>query len=334
MDTDTGSPRGERRVPKVARYADKEFIVGPGLDELLSPEKSIVLLDEDFGDVYGDYIFLGYDVFSETINVERADIVGIYSSYVLLSKNKVVTVCGKDPRPCTLALAAHIALGRNLEPREALEAAWSILTEIYDRDSIAIPLQAFAALQALTRLVNILGKEVFSTIFSLASNYEYGYGRISYGETITWANNLGASDNALIAAALSFLALSLHGAPHEILRYRLEAVGESSLISLIGPRAEKVIATLRNLATTHPDKDAALLQMVVHLGPGTESTIYVDRDSDKVLVYCKGKEPSKECVTKIQNADKIRKEALSSMFSSIRLVLDRPEPVVIKPAKS
>ncbi len=325
---------GERGVPKVARYADKEFIVGPGLDEVLSPEKSIVLLDEDFGDVYGDYIFLGYDVFSETINVERADIVGIYSAYILFSKNKVVTVCGKDPRPCTLALAAHIALERSLEPREALETAWSILAKIYDRDSIAISLQAFAALRALTRLVSILGKEVFSTLFALASNYEYGYGRASYGETITWANNLGASDNALIAAALSFLVLSLHGAPHEILKYRLEAVGESSLISLIGPRAEKVIATLRNLATSHPDRDAALLRMVVHLGPGTESTTYVDRDGDKVLVYCKGMEPSKECVTKIQNADKIRKEALSDMFSSIRLVLGEPEPVVIKLARS
>ncbi len=334
MDTDTGSLRGEREVPKVARYAGKEFIVGPGLDEVLGPEKSIVLLDEDFGDVYGDYIFLGYDVFSETINVERADIVGIYSAYILLARDKVVAVCGKDPRPCTLALAAYVALERSLEPVEALKTAWSTLAKIYDRDSVSIPLQVFAALRALTKLVNILGKEVFSTIFSLASNYEYGYGRISYGETITWANNLGAGNDTLVAAALSFLALSLHGAPNEILRYRLEALGESSLISLIGPRAEKIIATLKSLSTNQPDQDAALLQMVVHLGPGTESTIYVDRDGDKVLVYCRGREPSKECITKIQSADKVRRDFLRDIFSSIRLVLGEPEPVVIEKPRS
>lgn len=91
-----------------------------------------------------------------------------------------------------------------------------------------------------------------------------------------------------------------------------------------------MIATLKSFSTTRPNHDAALLQMVVHLGPGTESTIYVDKDGDKVLVYCRGREPSKECVTKIQNADKIRREVLADKYSSIRLVLGDPEPIVIE----
>jgi len=316
-------------VPRVARYADKEFIVGLGLDELLEEEKNVILLDEDFGDMYGDYLFLGYNVFAETIDTTKADIVGIYTARMLLGKGKSVTVCGKDPVPCTVSLAAYIALEKHIDVLDALREAWNALREIYDRDRVAIPAQLVSALRALKRITSLIGEEAFSALFSLAASYEYGYGRLSYGDLVAWLNNLGASDEALLAGAMSFLALSLHGPPGEILKYRLEAVGESSLVSLIGPRAEKAIAILTRFAENNPDADAALLQFLVHLGPGTDSTLYVDLVNSTVYVYCAGTEPTRECLTKIQNAERVREKILEKKLASIKLVLGEPEPLVI-----
>jgi hypothetical protein len=317
-------------VPKVVQYQDKEFIIGPGLDEVLRPDKNLVLLDPDFAEVYGDYIFLGYSVYSEQVYTERADLVGLYASYILISKGKSIVVCGKSPTICTPVLATYILVEKNIEPLRALQEAWKVLKPLYGEDSLKISAQIYSALKALYRIVRIFSKEVFTTLFSLASNYEYGYGRLSYGETISWINNLNGSDNAVGAAALSFLALSLHGAPAEILRYRLEAVGEASLLSLIGPRAEKILAVLRNLALNNLDEDSALLKLVISLGPGTESVNYVTLDNNKLIVYCTGNEPTKECMTKVSEANNVLQKGLIQHIESIKVIPGEPEPVTIK----
>ncbi|BEP17192.1 hypothetical protein PYJP_05440 [Pyrofollis japonicus] len=315
-------------MPKTTRYQDKEFIIGPGLDELLEPDTNIILLDPDFAEMYGDYIFLGYNTYSEQIHADRADLVGLYTAYILLSKGKSVVVCGKSPIFCTPVLAAYILIEKDVEPLSALKEAWKTLQPLYESTSTRVSAQIYSALSALRRVVNILGKEVFTTIFSLASNYEYGYGRLSYGETITWTNNLRGSDDAISAAALSFLALSLHGAPAEILRYRLEAVGESSLLSLLGPRAERILAILRRLASENLDEDSALLRLVISLGPGTESVNHVNLDDSKLIVYCTGEEPTKECMTKVSEADKVLQKGIIRI-ASIKVVPGKPEPILI-----
>jgi len=187
---------------------DIRFIIGPGLDEVLGPGDRLVILDEYYADVYGDYVFAGYDVLQTSISTSYSDLVGLHNAAILLKSGSVV-VCGSDPLNCVLAYAARRVL-KGEGWSVALRESWRCLSRIYqERSSLAVPRELTDALAALEKLVKIVGEKV-SLLISLAANYEYGRGGRFYGELVTWLSNLNVGSGVLLAGALAFLAESLH----------------------------------------------------------------------------------------------------------------------------
>jgi hypothetical protein len=167
-------------------------------------------------------------------------------------------------------------------------------------------------------------------LLSLASSYEYGRDARFYGELITWLYKLGASREALEAALLSFLAYSRHGPPWEILRYRLEAVGEANLLLTFGGWVEEGLAVLRGAAEGRLSGGAAELAYVLALRPGEEVVYMAIRGDEGNMVYCSGLEaPSRECVKAAGEADKIAVSAGLKSWARPKLVAGRPQPLTL-----
>ncbi len=314
---------------EVASYANLRFIVGPGLDEVLQPGDRLVLVDEEYGDIYGDYIFLGYDTLAVSINPGYADLVGIASS-LLVSEDGGVVVCGERPERCLALLAARMVVGEGLSVGEALGKSWAVLSKLYGKDCTTFPAELEAALRALGRLAAFPGWDKLRLVLSLASSYEYGKGGRFYGELVSWLAGLGAGREALAAALLSFLAFSRHGPPWEVFRYRLEAVGEANLLAALGGWVEEALAALRGYVEGRLSSDAALLAYMAALRPGDGLFRLVRLEDGRVTLYCS--EPSgfsRECVKAAGEADSIASKAGLEEFRKPKLASGGPEPLTL-----
>ncbi|ABM81203.1 hypothetical protein [Hyperthermus butylicus] len=319
-------------MPATVKYHGHLFVVGPGLDEVLEPGKRLVLLDEFYADLYGEYFFLGYDVLAETINLSRGDTIGAYTAAVLLDGDPAVVVCGQNPWNCVVGLAAYMVLWGNTEPLDAVKQAWNTLAKLYPgREELVVPRQALAALHGLKAALEAAGsRDRLGPLIALASNYEYGRGRLHYGESIAWAAGLGATPLQVLTVLLHFLAEGPGGPPATILRQRLEAVGEANLLSLLGPDAEEALAALRAYCRGDMDDSAAaLLALIESLRPGEPGVNHVGREGDKLLVYCSSGgegEPVRECVEAVGQADKLLSKTGLGL-SGVKVVPGEPEPL-------
>ncbi|BES81449.1 hypothetical protein [Pyrodictium abyssi] len=294
-------------MPATARYNNHILIVGPGLDEVLEPGQRILLLDEFYADVYGDYVFLGYDVVAETIDTKRADYVGLYTAAVLLDSEPSVIVCGVSPDQCLLALAAHRVYRSGEEPSKAVEEAATLLEQLYGK----MPRPRIQGLAGLTGLYAALratgGASQLSPIMALALNYEYGRGRLHYGEAVSWLALIGASHTTILAGLLHFL-VEGPGSPHELLERRLSTVGEDNLIALLGERGKEALEVLRDYIDRMEHEDSRTLALIEALGPGEPYILHVDRQDGELRVYCRTGEhgePDKDCVAAIERASKL-----------------------------
>ena len=295
------------------------FIVGPGLDEVLEQGYRLVLLDEFYGDMYGDYVFLGYDVYHESIAAGRGDLVGLYTAGLLLSKGPSVVVCGEDPRGCLAAATAYRLLARGGGWRGHARDAWRALREIYPGLEPRLPAPLAAALEALERLLAVYGSGRLGLLMSLGESYGYGWGRLHYGESLAWTLTLGAPREALLAASLHFLAEG-PGEPGVLLSRRLEALGGvERLREALGDGAAEAVQLLR--------RGSPWLELVEALGPGGEAPVYVEGAGGRLLLYCGGP-VSRQCLEAASRAERLAEELLSARP---RLVEGEPPSVELQP---
>ncbi len=293
---------------ETARYGDHVLIIGPGLDDVLEPGKRIVILDDFYADLYGDYVFLGYDTLVELPRVDRADMIGLHNAALLLDGGPAVVVCGKDPGPCLHSVAAHMVYRRGASPEEALGEASELLAALYGDAPRATP-QGTAALRGLHAAREAAGgPEPLSLAVSLAANYGYGRGRLHLGEHVSWLAQLEAPKEAVLAGLLHFLTESPTGRfdPLDLLETRLSAIGEENLAKSI-PGAAEALRILRDYARGARTPEARLLRLVEALEPGGEHVLHLERRGATVLVACSTDAegvPAKQCLERIQEATK------------------------------
>lgn len=294
-------------MPATIRYNNHILVLGPGLDEVLEPGQRIILLDEFYADIYGDYVFLGHDVVAETINTKRADYVGLFTAAVLLDADSSVIVCGAKPDQCLLALAAHRIYHNAEEPARAVEEAATLLKRLYGKKPRP-KVQGLAGLAGLYAALKAAGgASRLSPVMALALNYEYGRGRLHYGETVSWLALIGASHTTVLAGLLHFL-VEGPGSPHELLEKRLDTVGEDNLTTLLGERGREALEVLRDYIDRMERDDSRTLALVEALGPGEHYILHVDRQDGEVIVYCRAgehEEPDKDCVAAVEKATKL-----------------------------
>jgi len=296
-------------VASSARYGQHVLIIGPGLDDFLEPGRRIIILDDFYADIYGDYVFLGYDTLVENPRVDRADMIGLHNAAVLLDGGPAVVVCGKEPGPCLHAVAAHIVYRGGRAPEEALREAARLLQGLYGGEPEATP-QGLAALRGLHAARSAAGgPEPLSLAVSLAANYGYGRSRLHLGEHVSWLAQLGAPREAVLAGLLHFLTESPTGRfdPLDLLETRLSALGEENLARSI-PGAAEALRILRDYARAAALPAARLLRLVEALEPGGEHVTHVERRDGTVLVQCRtGPEglPAKECLRLVQEAARL-----------------------------
>ena len=294
---------------ETARYGEHVLIIGPGLDDVLEPGRRIIILDDFYSDLYGDYVFLGYDTLVELPRVDRADMIGLHNAALLLDGGAAVVVCGKDPGPCLHSIAAHMVYRRGAQPEEAVAEAARILSSLYGREPEATR-QGLAALRGLHAARGAAGgPEPLSIAVSLAANYGYGRGRLHLGEHVSWLAQLGAPREAVLAGLLHFLTESPTGRfdPLDLLETRLDALGEENLAKSI-PGAGEAVRILRDYARGAQGPEARMLRLVEALEPGGEHVLHLERSNGTVVVECSVDEegvPAKQCLERVQEAAKL-----------------------------
>lgn len=292
-------------MPNTLRYNEHILIKGLGLDELLEPGRGVLIVDNFYADYYGDYIFLGYDVYVAVPRIERGDTLGLFNAAALLDRGPMVIVCGDEPEQCLYTIAAHEALhGR--DPAEALDEAIERLHGFYGKEPQRSR-PAEEALKALHKVGRLLGPDRFAAITGVGDSYNYGWGPLHYGETLAWLAELEASDEALAAASLHFL-LEGPGEPQRLLELRLEALTLGALRELLGGLADKALKTLRDYAAGRLEGAAAELALVEKLGPGEGPVLYPERRGDTLLVHCAVDSegaPAAGCVERVGEAARL-----------------------------
>ena len=292
-------------MPETARLGEHLAIVGPGLDEVLEPGRRIVLLDDFYGDLYGDYVFLGYDVYAETVLVERGDLVGAYTVARLLDAGPSVIVCGEDPRACIAGYAAYRVL-HGADPLGAAREAARALAGLYPVERLRLPRPIASSLEALSVLVEAYTAKGVSALFALGENYGYGIGpgaRLRYGERVTWARSLRLPRETLLAASLMFL-VEGPGREDVVLRDRVSALGgREALREALGEEAGRALEALEAWARGGAEAEPGL-GLLEALGPGGEAPVYVEAVEGRLLLYCPGgEEELKQCAEKAGRAE-------------------------------
>jgi len=292
-------------MPETLRYNNHILTKGPGLDELLEPGRNVIIVDDFYADYYGDYIFLGYNIYVAVPITSRADTLGLFEAATLLDRGPAVLVCGDEPTQCLYTIAAYEALhGRS--PEEAIREAEEHLAAFYARKP-ARSRPAEEAVKALHWIGRLLGQDRFAAILGVGDNYNYGWGRLHYGETLAWLAEMGASDDAMAAAAIHFLAEG-PGAPDRLLELRLQAIGSEALGELLGNMTTRAVETLRSYARGNHQGPAAELALAETLGPGSSEVHYPERRGDTLLIHCalgEQGEPLEACVERAGRAAKL-----------------------------
>ncbi len=288
-----------------ARFGDITLIRGIGLDDVLEGQPSIVVLDDEYADIYGEYSFLGYDVYAPLFERDRVDVIGLFEAAVSLSKRPLVVVCGdKVNDRCVYGLAASLLLAGR-EARAALRDAWSMVSRLYP--GAVEPRNPFmeASLYTLERLLGLVGREGVAGLITLGNTYGYGWGLRHYNESLVWAWGLGAEDDVMVAVALHFL-VEGPGEPLELLELRRNAIGDATLEALSGGRWRDARRVLVEYAKGDGRRGAAL-RVVEELGTGSGDVLLVRRGEGFTVVSCPVVEgaPSKHCVERVGRASRL-----------------------------
>ncbi len=288
-------------------------IVGPGIDHVLEGIETVLLLDDYYADIYGDYIFLGYNAYHVSVDPTRADLTNLYTAAQILSEQHAVVVCGDSPERCIYTLAAYLIYSKGVEPREAVERARSILRQIYPGHPLTPKSKAaLAALKALYRGVRMLGATRLSILMSLASNYGWGWNDIHYSEHVSWTAALEADDPTLLASMLHFLTEG-PGSEEELLKIRLETIGEKELRETLDSVVDEALEILRAYARNESDPRAKLLRLVEMLEPGKGYILLAALEEGRPTIYCTGREgvPDRECVERVQKVAGLARDVFS-----------------------
>ncbi len=293
-------------MPRAVSYDGHVLIIGPGLDEVVEPVERIILFDEEYADIYGDYVFLGYDVVAESISLDRADLVGMHNAAVLLDSGPAIVVCGENPGRCLASIAAHMIYRKGADPGKAVNKASEILGELYGAKP-TLGVQALTGLEGLYSALIAASRKGLSGLMSLALSYEYGLGRLHYGESVSWLSALGANHTVLLAGLLHFL-VEGPGSPQELFERRLAAISIEGLIELLGDKAEEALSVLRDYIGPRETEEARTLAFVESLNPGSSHVIHFEKKDREARVYCsvgEQGEPVKDCVRAVREASKL-----------------------------
>jgi hypothetical protein len=306
-------------VPRTLRYENHVLMKGQGLDHVLEQGRAVLILDDFYADIYGDYIFLGYDVYVTVPLAGRGDTLSLLEAAILLDRGPLVVVCGEEPTACLYAVAAHRAL-HGAEPEEAIAEARKALAGLYGEEPQPSAPAGYSV-KAIHRLGRLLGAERISPMLAAGEAYNYGWGRLHYGEALAWLAAVGASDAALLAGALHFLTEG-PGEPTHLLRVRLEALGEETLRELLGARTGEVLETLRGFAQGRAEGPAAELLLVETLGPGGGDILYVERRGEELWLHCRRGsegEPTRGCVERAGRAAELVEKTRPAGLSRVRI---------------
>ncbi len=276
-------------MPKTTKYSDLVIMVGPGLDHVIGETgiNRIVLLDNYFGEIYGDYIFAGYEVVAELPKAALADVAGFHASAVLLTKKPAIVVCGFEPERCLATLSAYMIREEGLNANEAYRRAKDVLKNIYDKP-LYLPEPALLGLRAYERLHKLFGNYL-DAFMALGLNYEFGKDPLHWGEGVSWANALGYDDELFLAYALHFLAEG-HGSREEVYRRRMEALGEEPFREMLGEEGLRALKILEEFAKGGVKE----LHFIEAMKPGEGYVRWVRREGKKTFIKCIGCEVLKE----------------------------------------
>ncbi len=289
--------------PEYVLFEGHRIIVGPGIDDVLEGMEDIILLDDYYADIYGDYTFLGYETFHVPIRVEYSDLVNLHNAAYLMSTRKAVIVCGDNPQRCIYALAAYLAYN-GVETDEALSRATALLRQLYGEVEPRSP-AARAAVNAIYRLVRAIGRPQLDILMSLAANYGWGWGDLHYSCHVSWTSVSSNDDAALLASALHFLTEG-PGDEKELLDIRLDTLGRDNLRESIKGPIDEALRILEDYASKRcEDPRASLLWFIEKLDPEKSLALLVEGHGDYLVVYCRASledTPAKTCVEKIREA--------------------------------
>jgi len=269
---------------KLTEYDGLLLLDGPGLDHVLDERdiNRLILIDDYFSEIYGEYIFAGYDTVAHLLSV-LPSIPDMYTIAALMMKKPAIVVCGFEGNRCLLALTSYLIYTKGMEVEKALEEARNILKGIYEK-GLELPNNVINALKAFKRLRDLFGPSNLSILMSLGMNYDFGWGKLHWGEGLTWLNNLQAPDEVFVAYALHFLAEG-HGKREEIFPRRIEAVGRENLIKFLGEElGNKVLEILEAFALNKENEGAKALKLIEGLKPGEGKVKDVWREGKRLVI--------------------------------------------------
>ncbi len=265
-------------MPSYVEHDKHILLLGPGLDDLLDPERRIVLIDDYFSDVYSDYIFMGYDVLVMPVDPTKPDVIGGFQASALLHQRPSILVCGHRPDFCLLVYPSYLVLYKDYKYDEAIRETEALLSKVYNKDVVA-PYQIVSAVKTLERIKNIYGFENMSTTFLVASNYDYGKNRFRYADRLSWLVEVEASPKWIGTAMLYFL-IEGHGEMKDLYKLRVEALGRENLVKLVG---EEPLEILKEIANGDTPKE---LKFIDTLEPGGEGIQYLKREGNVLKAKC------------------------------------------------
>ncbi len=275
---------GKGEELKFTEFDGLILLDGPGLDNLLEDNEieRLVLIDDYFSEIYGEYIFAGYDTVAYLLNV-LPSIPDMFSVASLMMKKPSIVVCGFEGDRCLLALSSYLIFAKGLDVNDAISEARKVLKNIYEK-GLELPNNVINALKAFKRLRDMLGLSNLSILMSLAMNYDFGWGKLHWGEGLTWLNNLNAPDDLFMAYAMHFLAEG-HGKREEIFPKRVEAVGKENILKFLGEEiGNRVIDILEAFAFNKENEGAKALGLIEELKPGEGKVKDVWREGKRLIV--------------------------------------------------
>ncbi|AEM39190.1 hypothetical protein Pyrfu_1332 [Pyrolobus fumarii 1A] len=296
------------------------MVRGVGIDDILEPGYKIVLADDEYVDIYEEYLFRGFDVMNADVNENKADLVGIYSIASFVGDDPAVIVCGSNSVLCA-GIAASILVYKGWSAQEAIEKAEHATASLYGVGRITRQLRA--AIEALGGLLKAAkNRDIVSVLLGAGEMYGYGKGRLHYGEFLSWLYIVEQEWTVLLAGALHFLT---EGAdePRKLLDMRLQAIGKELAYAIDETQLTEAIDILRDYAMEDVKRrEARILRLVESLEPGMPYVSFIDTMSDKLVVVCRCgeyNEPLKECVNA---ANKASKYLDATRFNELRIALD------------
>jgi len=265
-------------MPKFVTHENHLLLVGPGLDDVLEPNKNLILIDDYFSDVYSDYIFAGYDTFVSVVEPTKPDVIGAFDTATLISKGSSIIVCGFKPDFCLLTYPAYLTLYKGLDYTQSIKETESLLSELYQKD-VKAPYQTVQAIRVLDELRKSLGLQSLSSLFLVAANYDYGKNKFRYADRLVWLNEIGAEREYLYSALLYFL-IEGHGSVKDLFKFRLETLGKENLVKIVGEKPLEILNEIVN------DNKPKILKFVDSLDPGGVGIQYIKRTDGTLEIQC------------------------------------------------